>query len=460
MQRRSTIKKLISRVGFFFPANPYFLFFALGSWLSYGWLKSGTLIPGTPYYEIFSLLLQVTITFSFIILLYAFLSVVMAWFYFFFQKKKSAISLNITSSVQQENLLFIEVHPIIKPLLGFIKFRLRYNDGSYSPKFQLTQTTERARFVNTHLKGYYKWDLPEIQEYKIDEAIVFMEDVFQFFSLTVRIDTFERFTSVPETFDLDVKNPPPKQTENILSRIDVIKKVEGEYLNYKNFENDDIKRIVWKIYAKNRLLVVKTPEGLDPYSSHIYLFASFFTNYEIENNSTIQIAFLNYYKTMIWNIFYELKSNNPNIRFISDQSEKYIRSSDIDSDEKLKHLVSVSSWQKEINLKSYLNKQNPSIIIVSSLNNAKVINEIMRTSPKSTTFIFIPLSESLLRNKALDWLEFIFVKPDKNKLSKYKKQWAFSPIKKKIIKNEQAIKTAFATCDNAFVMTHVPNMLS
>ncbi len=447
MQRKANITKLLPQIAFLFPFTPYFLLFALGSFLAYGWLKSKPLIPDTPVFEIFTLLLKVTVVFGFMILGFAFITVLISWIYLLIQKKRNEVVFKIRSSVKYDNYLEIELKPVLRPLFGFIKFRLIYNEEEYSPKFQLTELEKERPLLNTSLKGNYKWDLPEIKEYKIDKAIVFVEDIFQFFSFALYLDTFERFSSVPKNLDVEVQKVSPKKTENIISRIDVIKKVEGEYMNYKTFENDDIRRIVWKIYAKNKELVVRTPEGVDPYSSHIYLFASFFAGFDISNNETVQVPFLNHYKTMVWSIYTELKKFNPNVRFISDQSDKYILSSDIDSDAKLKHLISVSDWQKHTNLKSYLHDSHPSIVIISSLNNAHVIEGIMAKADRDTIFIFVPLSEALQTQKALDWLEFIFVKADKNKTSKYKTQWALSPLKNRILDNEKKIKSILGTKD-------------
>ena len=83
--------------------------------------------------------------------------------------------------------------------------------------------------------------------------------------------------------------------------------MEGEYLNYKNFENnDDVSRIVWKIYAKNKELVVRIPEIMDPYASHVYLYASFFTSFNVAGSTPVEVPFLNYYKAMIWTLYQNL----------------------------------------------------------------------------------------------------------------------------------------------------------
>ena len=440
MQKRARFQKLIPQIGYFFPFTPYFLLFLIGTTLAYIWLSKRPLIPDTPFYEIFSLLIQITLIFGFFLLAFSFLSVLIAWIFLFYQLKTKKLFFKITSSVKYDNSIHIEVHPILKPLFGFIKFRLRYNNDEYSPKFQLTEAELNDSFFNTKLNGYYKWDLPEIKEYTIDQSIVFLEDIFQFFSFAIKIYTHERFHSVPPQKELEVDTIHPKTTENIISRIDYIKKVEGDHLNYKSFENDDIRRIVWKIYAKNRELVVRTPESLDPYSSHIYLFASFFAGFDIEGNETVHIPFLNYYKTMVWNIYEELKKQNPNIRFISDQSDKYILSSEEDSDSKLKHLISVSSWQQHTNLKSYLEGHHPSVIIVSSLNNAEVVEQLLRDAEDDTTFLFIPLTASLQKQRVTDIVEILFIKKDSDNLSKYKPQWVLSPLRTKINENEKKIK--------------------
>lgn len=439
MQRKPRFQNIVSQVIYYSPFTTYFLLFVVGSFLAYAWLRNRPFIPDTPFYDIFSLLISITTIFGFFILSFAFLTTLIAWLYFFLQKKKNNISIKITSSVKNNNRIKIDIHPIIKPFFGFIKFRFRYNKNEYSPKFQLSETYAKKGEFTTHLAGYYQWSLPEIKEYTIDEVIIFMEDIFQFFSLAIPVSTHERFHSVPSEINVKKIVPEAKKTENILSRIDYIKKVEGDHLNYKSFENDDLRRIVWKIYAKNRELVVRIPESLDPYTSHIYLFVSFFAGFDISENETVQVPFLNYYKTVVWNIYKELKKTNNNVRFISDQSDKYILSSDLDSDVALKNLIAVSTWQQHTNIKSYIHEKNPSVIIISSLNNAEVVEQLVNDFGKKSIFYFVRLSDALRRKTSQDILEFIFIHNDSSRMRRYKTQWLLSPLRIKLLENEKKI---------------------
>src|SRR6185312_7478147 len=115
-------------------------------------------------------------------------------------------------------------------------------------------------------------------------------------------------------------NVQPKKTEETNMRIEEMRKVEGELLNYKNFENnDDIRRIVWKIYAKNKELVVRIPETNDPYASHIYFYASFYNAISNDVYEEFNEVFLDNFKTAIWNIYDQLHRQKALIQYIPDQ---------------------------------------------------------------------------------------------------------------------------------------------
>ncbi len=153
-------------------------------------------------------------------------------------------------------------------------------------------------------------------------------------------------------------------------RIDEMRKVEGEFLNYKNFEtNDDVRRIVWKIYAKNKELVVRIPETNDPYASHVYFYASFYNNISNDFYKKFNDVFLNSYKTIVWNVFEQLYSQNNSIKYITDQEVKSVYADD--ELQKIKYIISTSVWQQSKDIASYFNNQYGSVICISSLTDAK-----------------------------------------------------------------------------------------
>ena len=80
-------------------------------------------------------------------------------------------------------------------------------------------------------------------------------------------------------------------------------------MNYKDFESgDDVRRIVWKIFAKNKELVVRIPEVINPYASHLHFFASF-QNSMIAADSNYAAGMLDYYKDIIFNTILQIEKD-------------------------------------------------------------------------------------------------------------------------------------------------------
>ena len=187
----------------------------------------------------------------------------------------------------------------------------------------LLHCIQKNDFFSMHTKGLYNWPLKNIKEYDINSGIIYFEDFFQFFSFTGKLPSNSNFFNGPPIKTTGALVVQPKKTEETNMRIEEIRKVEGELLNYKNFENnDDVRRIVWKIYAKNKELVVRIPETNDPYASHIYFYASFYNAISNDVYEEFNEVFLDNFKTVIWNIYDQLSRQNALIQYIPDQETK------------------------------------------------------------------------------------------------------------------------------------------
>src|SRR5262249_46351843 len=145
-----------------------------------------------------------------------------------------------------------------------------------SPKFSLAPFHLQKRLFQSKKEGWYHWPLPVIREYDVDKLVVYFEDIFQFFSFSASVRVDQSFFTKPRTSATPDETISPKKTEAESVRIQELRRVQGEFLNYKNFEdNDDVRRIVWKIYAKNGELVVRTQEIFDPFASHTWFYCSY-----------------------------------------------------------------------------------------------------------------------------------------------------------------------------------------
>jgi hypothetical protein len=396
----------------------------------------------TAFAEIYTLLLDVAMWFSFSIISLALLSVVASFLFYLYHKKKKGIDFRIATDLKESELhekqtVRLQIHPVLKPFFGFIKLRLLYDRNNFSQKFSLLENSKR-RFFSTKIEGTYHWPLPQIKEYHVEKAILYFEDVFQFFSIAVDLPARSNFFTQPASKNVNALRVSPRKTEETTTRIEELRKVEGEYLNYKHFENnDDVRRIVWKIYAKNKELVVRIPEIMDPYASHIYLYASFFSQYSIAGNGAIDVPFLNYYKTLTWNIYQNLVKQGYEVRYIPDQ--EVAKNNVADDQQWVKYSISTSNWQHTKDLRTYVKTSDASIVVISSLSDAEEVHELIEIHGREITFIFIKLTDSLLNPNFFDWVQWLFVQNQKDDIEVYKRAWSFSPLRAKINKNEKRL---------------------
>ena len=434
---------------FYIPFTWYFFLFVICCFLGYAWIGTFETLPDTAYADIFPLLLQIAFWFVTIILIIALVTVVISCIYFLIKKKKHGIQFLIETKGtslhkrKQRQEIYLKIHPVLKPFLGFIKIRLQYDEEHFSNKFSLVEQKEN-KLVKTKIEGIYNWQLPVIKEYRIERAILYFEDFFQFFSFAVPVVTNNRFYTQPQDTDTKTIKTFPRKTENTNTRIEEIKRVEGEHINYKNFEgNDDVRRIVWKIYAKNKELVVRIPEVLDPYASHIYLYASFYSSFGNDLGEVIEIPFLNYYKTFIWSVYRQLVQQGFEVRYLPDQPIAMINTND--PQQQVKHTISISHWQIDKDVKTYINARDAAMVIVSSLSDVEQVRQFAEQYGNDVSFVFVKLTDSLGNQHFGDLLQWLFIKNEQNAITEYKRKWNFTLLRSKIIENEKKLK---AVLDN------------
>ena len=438
------LKNKIRHGSFFVPFRFQIVLLTVILFAAYYWLKRTNVLPETSYTAIIDLFITVAMAFIASIFAISFITAIIPWLFFLFNKRRKNISIKVKTAAKQNSIserqqVGISISPIFRPLFGYIRLRLHYDDENISPKFSLINNQSKTKFFSSSLNGVFNWHLPEIKEYEVSNAIIYFEDMFQFFSFAATLPAQDNFFTQPENNNSSELRVQPKKTEDTNVRIDQIRKVEGEFLNYKNFENnDDVRRIVWKIYAKNKELVVRIPETNDPYASHVYFYASYYNAMGTWLYNDFFPIFLNYYKTMVWNAYQQLSKQNVLIKYIPDQETKTTFADD--PLQKIKYIISTSEWQTQKDLQHYFKKEEASVLCISSLINAEEVEHILDRTGKDLVIIFVQLSNAFTGLKIKDWLQWIFVKPEEDGIDKLRLAWNLSPLKRKIIENENKIK--------------------
>ena len=437
------IKNRIRYAGFFIPFRFFFLLLALALLAASFWLKKTRLLPETSYTAIIDLLIIVAMAFIAAIITISFITAIVPWLLFLFNKRAGKLSIKVKTAAKknafnEKQQVAISIAPVHRPLFGYIRLRLRYDDENISPKFSLVNNQSKTQVFTSSIKGVFNWHLPEIKEYEVSNAIIYFEDMFQFFSFAADLPAQDNFFTQPENRASSEIKVQPKKTEDINTRIEQIRRVEGEFLNYKNFENnDDVRRIVWKIYAKNKELVVRIPEINDPYASHVYFYSSFYNAMATGLYTDFYPVFLNHYKTIVWNAYLQLSKQNVQVKYIPDQETK--TSFADDPLEKIKYIISTSEWQTQKDLQHYFKKEEASVLCLSSLINAEEVEHILDNTGKELVIIFVRVSNAFSGVKIRDWLQWVFVKPEDDGIDKLRLAWNLSPLKKKITENENRI---------------------
>lgn len=445
----AVIREKLRHTGFFIPFRIHFVLVVISLFFAGKWVQQNNAVPETARTAIINVFLTVTFWFALVILFISFFSACIPWIFFLINKKNKKVSLTITTPVKDittEQELAINIAHITKPAFGYIRLRLFYDGNNISPKFAPINKKTNYSFYSKNINGAYKWPLKNIKEYDISKAIIYFEDFFQFFSFTTILSAKSNFFKHPLQKSIVPVIVQPKKTDETNMRIEEMRKVEGEFLNYKNFENnDDVRRIVWKIYAKNKELVVRIPETNDPYASHIYFYTSFYNAVSNEMNSAFNAAFLDYFKTIAWNVFEQLYKQHNLVQYIPDQETKTFYADDIL--QKVKYIISTSQWQQQNDLLKYFNKQYGSLLCISSFTDARQLSEIIDKTGKSLTIIFVPLSNIFKTVKVSDWIQWLFIKPEKKSVEKLQLSFNLSPLRRNMLENEKSIEAILNKSD-------------
>jgi len=437
------IKSTFQKIGFYLPFTFYFLLFVAGCALALTWIDAKQAQPDTSFSDILDVLLKVAMVFGAAFLALGFMSALISYGFLLWQKKKGNISFAVATNLleadfKNKKVLEIKLHPILKTLLVSVKMLLHYDDTHYSQKFSIVEKKQRW-WLHSSIEGTYYWPVPSIKEYHISKAIIYFEDLFQFFSFAIWIETNNRFIKAPDNIGLSAIKSMPRKTEESNIKIDDMRKVEGEYLNYKNFEdNDDVRRIVWKVYARNKELVVRTPETMDPYASHLYMYASFHSIFAVQGNDVADIPFLNYYKNYIWSVYQQLGKQQYEVKFIPDQDSTIPAVADPAL--QVKNSISTSNWHSQKDITNYCKPNDASILIISSFSDVHQVENLLNIAGNSITIIFVKLSNCLQKQKITDWMQWIFTEQEKDATERYKTGWSLSPLRIKVNENEKQLQ--------------------
>ena len=239
----------------------------------------------------------------------------------------------------------IAVPGVHKPLFGFLKSKLIFDDGKETRDILL----DRKLRKRDKISGRYATDnieLDNVRDYRIESSFIFFEDVFHFFSLPFYEKEQVGVFTGPARVDDERLDINTDKAEDPIVKVIRQKFSKGELLDYKKYApGDDIRRIIWKNYARSRELTVRIPDRNFPYVSNINVLASFYDGSPADTSLELKQFVLDIYKEKLRQIVDSILEQEFTVKLFTDQTlENHYQLSD--EYQQILHTISVSTWQK------------------------------------------------------------------------------------------------------------------
>lgn len=342
-----------------------------------------------------------------------------------------------------------------RPLFGTIEVRIVFPEHRTSERILLDENKRTWLSPFNTVAGKAMLDLHHRGLHDIEEIQIVLSDMMKLISIPITLPAQSRLLTIPKQLKEETFPVFPSATEEQDVRINIPKRVQGEYLSYKDFESgDDIRRIVWKIYARSGELVVRMPETRDPYASHVYIGTGFYNGLITEFDDLAGRELLNVYKDSLRQVYDAVGRNQYSVRLIKDQEEHH----DAPNAEVPKDLyfLSTAHWQKdELPSEVFINPKT-AVVCLSSAVPVEEIENLFGKLPLHVPVMVFALSNGL--GPAFKFsVKDIFFQPEKHALSEVRKSWWISPLRKKLKLNEQRIRAAVHQRGNAWLMEIKPD---
>jgi len=377
------------------------------------------------------------------LLVFCLLSVLICYLRFLWLKRRrgDALGFEFTHQEKSTGLRFKAImNAVWRPWLGTVSCRLFYDDGQLTNKLPLlANQRQKGVFFRKAIYGNQALTLPDIKEYDLKGGFVYFEDLLHLFSFSCFIPHNGHFYQPPQSKNAELLEAEPREVRQDNIRVKESQRMPGDYVIYKDFEGgDDIRRIVWQVYAKSRELVVRMPEERDFFASDINFYASFFVNIlEAQTRNAFATEMLNFYKNCIWAAVDTLLKRDISLKYVPDQL--FHTDETLSSANRFQHQISNATWQKDKPLLDYFPSSKQGILCLSSFTNPDDLKAILEADTGRAIIYFVPLSAAFRQVVVWTWLKRIFIKAPTDRLKRIRGRWLFSTLHSKTKKQEKVL---------------------
>jgi hypothetical protein len=384
--------------------------------------------------------LLLTIVFGVILFIGLIIIISLAISFLYFKSKGSLAQLNYSQDGMQ-TMLHLETQnllnlPLLRPALA-----LYFNNKQSTEPTALQ--SKNGLFVGKFTQSTAILSLPAAKTYQLQHLYLLFRDAFGLFNIPCKVQANTTISHLPtqQSFSIDIN---PKFTREPEILINEKKKVDGEYLRFKPFEStDDTRRILWKVYAKTKELMVRTPEIWNPYASELQCYASFYTKIATDVQDKHMQHALSSYKQKVYSIVQGLGNKKISLKFKSDQ--EHTSTSD------LRMQITDSEWQQHLSLLNFASSPQPCIAIISGLAAADDVEEWLQNAKKHSLIFYIPIHQLFKQNIVASFLHRVFFVETQSIEKKLRFSWWRHPLRNSINKNEKKLEQLLIDSNLQFI---------
>lgn len=422
------------------------------------WLKSEYGQDDSNLWLVMSLFIKfVFLAFTGLMMLSLF-TVLLTWGHFLHlcQRKTIQVRAKLGDGQQAEagkvSLTIGLVGNLFRPLLGTVKARLVFTEKKLSEAVLLDSSIARPRhWWRQGIIGTGQALLHDRGIYDIQFVLISFCDMLGLLSLPVRLPYTHQLFTLPVSQHPSSVSARPNATEEQTHRIEMPKRVEGEYVNYKEFEmGDNPQRIVWKIFAKSGQLVVRMPETKDPYASHLYFYVSYFSSSDAQG--VFETELLNVYKDKVRNLFEALQRNGYHVRLPHDQEVPKLAGLSENKSELFQ--ITAARWQNQLTPSAFVKSNNAAFACLTSLVASAEIETLTKNLPPSVPLVVIKLSDAIASPFQIS-LKDVFFKPEAKPADHLQQPWLLSSLRRDLLKNENEISALLKMRDNSWLTSKI-----
>lgn len=354
------------------------------------------------------------------------------------------LSWSILFFLMQKNTLVIawlhnrvEVNRLVQPLMGFVRVHLLYQKELCSESVLLLPTAKSGIIFFKGAMDSATLEAADVVRAETMDGMVFhFEDPFRFFSISffqsVALERLRLPDATAESTNWLYSKHPDREEEHTTN----MQRRAGDWLHLKSFEpGDDVRRIVWTLYARHKALMVRWQDQQDPYGDTLRAYASFNASDTIHLDANLFVYTETQYKQRLFALLNGFLQEGVLLDWRTNQSP-WVKGI---SEQVLAGELTRATWHTNNTPFQDAELPSPSLVFVSSVDTPQHV-EHMALSWPDALFVQINLFQPLAKRSWRSRLKNLMFKTNPIQPSSLYDTWWRHPLRVRMMKNENQIK--------------------